>query len=155
MPAGAWVVPDLAKLNLVNATAILAATPGNFRLALVTSSWTPNNSTDELWAVASGNEIANGNGYSTGGLTPATFALTQASGVVKFTWSTAAVWTATGSGIPAWRRMVLYYLGTVNGKVNPLIAHALGDNTPADIPLTTASNTITVTPNASGILTLT
>jgi hypothetical protein len=36
-----------------------------------------------------------------------------------------------------------------------LVAHFLGDSTPADIPLTTAGNTITVTPNASGILTIT
>jgi hypothetical protein len=49
--------------------------------------------------------------------------------------------------------MVLYYLGTLNGKVNPIVAHALGDSTPADVPLTTAGNTITITPNASGILT--
>ena len=62
MAAGAWVVPDLAKLNLVSATDILAATAANFRLALVSSAWTPNNTTDELWSVASGSEIANGNG---------------------------------------------------------------------------------------------
>lgn len=155
MAAGAWVVPDLAKLNLVSATDILAATAANFRLALVSSAWTPNNATDELWSVASGSEIANGNGYTTGGATPATISLTQTSGVVKFTWSTAVVWTASGSGIPAWRRAVLYYLGTLNGKVNPLVAHFLGDSTPADIPLTTSGNTITITPNASGVLTIT
>ncbi len=155
MASGSWVVPDLAKLNLVSATDILAATAANFRLALVSSAWTPVNSTDELWAVASGSEIANGQGYTTGGLTPATFALTQTAGVVKFTWSTASVWTASGTGIPAWRRAVLYYLGTLNGKVNPLIAHFLGDSTPADVPLTTSGNTLTVTPNASGILTIT
>ena len=155
MAACAWVVPDLAKLNLVSATDILAATAANFRLALVSSAWTPNNATDELWSVASGSEIANGNGYTTGGATPATISLTQTSGVVKFTWSTAVVWTASGSGIPAWRRAVLYYLGTLNGKVNPLVAHFLGDSTPADIPLTTSGNTITITPNASGVLTIT
>jgi hypothetical protein len=155
MAVGPWVVPDLAKLNFVSATDILSATPANFRLALVSSAWTPVNSTDELWSVASGSEIANGNGYTTGGLTPATFALTNTAGVIKFTWSTASVWTASGTGIPAWRRAVLYYLGTLNSKVNPLVAHFLGDSTPADIPLTTAGNTITVTPNASGILTIT
>jgi hypothetical protein len=154
MAAGPWVVPDLSKLNTVTATGLLAATVGNFRLALVTSAWTPVNSTDELWSVASGSELANGNGYTTGGLTPATITLTQTAGVVKFTWSTPAVWTASGTGIPAWRRMVLYYLGTLNGKVNPLLAHSLGDATPADIPLTTATNTITITPNASGVITL-
>jgi hypothetical protein len=151
MAAGPFVVPDLAKLNLVNATDLLAATSTNFRLALVTSAWTPVNSTDELWAVASANELANGNGYTTGGLTLTSVTLSQTAGVVKFT-SAAAVWTASGTGIPAWRRAVLYYLGTLNGKVNPLVAHCLGDSTPADVPLTTSGNTLTITPNASGIL---
>lgn len=154
MAAGPFVIPDLAKLNLFNATALLGATAANFRLALVSSAWVPNNATDELWAVASGSEIANGNGYTTGGATPGSVVLSQTAGVVKFT-SAAVVWTASGSGIPAWRRAVLYYLGTLNGKVNPILAHCLGDSTPADIPLTTAGNTLTITPNASGIITAT
>lgn len=152
MAAGAFIVPDLSKLNLFNATDILAANTANFRLALVSSAWTPNNATDELWAVASGSEIANGNGYTTGGIALTGVALTQSSGTVKFT-SSAAVWTASGSGIPAWRRAVLYYLGTLNSKVNPLVAHFLGDGTNIDVPLTTSGNTLTFTPNAAGIIT--
>lgn len=152
MAAGPFVIPDLAKLNLFNATGLLAANTSNFRLALVTSSWTPNNATDELWAAASGNEIANGNGYTTGGGALTGVALSQSGGTVKFT-SNPFVWTASGSGIPAWRRAVLYYLGTLNSKVNPIVAHFLGDSTPADVPLTTSPNTLTFTPNAAGILT--
>lgn len=151
---GAWVVPDLAKLNLVNATDLLGASSANLRVALVTSAWTPVNATDELWAVASANEIANGNGYSTGGVAPSSVTLTQATGTTKFTFAS-ATWTASGTGIPAWRRAVLYYLGTLNGKVNPLVAHFLGDATPADVPLTTAGNPLTITPSGSGVLTLT
>lgn len=151
---GPWVIPDLAKLNLFSPTGLLAATAANFRIALVTSAYAPNNATDELWAAASGSEIANGQGYTTGGINPASIALTQSAGVVKFT-GNAVVWTASGTGIPAWRRAVLYYLGTLNGKVNPLVAHSLGDSAPADIPLTTSGNTLTITPNASGIVTAT
>ena len=154
MASGAFVIPDLAKLNFFNATGILNANTSNFRLALVSSAWTPNNATDELWAVASGNEIANGNGYTTGGGALTGVVLNQTSGTVKFT-SSAFVWTASGGSIPAWRRAVLYYLGTLNGKVNPLVAHFLGDSTPADIPATTSGNTLTFTPNASGIITAT
>lgn len=151
---GAWVVPDLAKLNLVNATNLLAATAANFRIALVSSAWTPVQATDELWAVASGSEIANGNGYTTGGLVPPSIALSQSGGVVKFT-ANPTIWTASGSGIPAWRRAVLYYLGTLNSKVNPIVAHMLGDSAPADVPLTTSTNTLTITMNAAGAITLT
>lgn len=152
MAAGAFIVPDLAKLNFFNATGLLNAASANFRLALVSNSYTPNVATDELWAAASAAEIANGNGYTTGGIAPGSFVLNQTSGTAKFT-SAAAVWTASGSGIPAWRRMVLYYLGTLNGKVNPLVAYALGDGTNIDVPLTTSGNTLTITPNASGIIT--
>lgn len=150
---GPFVVENLPKLNYFSLTNLLAATATNFRLALVTSAWTPAPTTDELWATVSGNEIANGNGYTTGGGALSGVALSQTSGVVKFT-SSAFVWTASGTGIPAWRYGVLYYLGTLNSKVNPLVAYFLGDATPADVPLTTSSNTLTFTPNAAGILTI-
>ncbi|MBT2322532.1 hypothetical protein J7E62_09260 [Variovorax paradoxus] len=154
MAAGPFFFSDLAKLNLFNATNLLNANAANWRLALVTSGFTPNNATDELWAAASGSEIANGQGYTTGGIALTSVVLSQTGGVVKFT-SAAATWNATGTGIPAWRRGVVYYLGTLNGKVNPLLGHFLGDSTPADVPLTTAGNPLTVTPHANGILSAT
>jgi hypothetical protein len=151
---GPFIVPNLAKLNLVNATDLLAATAANFRLALVASTWAPADSTDELWSTVSANEIANGNGYTTGGVAPTGIALSQSGGVVTFTF-TSATWTASGTGIPAWRYGVLYYLGTLNGKVNPLVAHFLGDSTPADVPLTTSGNPLTITPSGSGVISFT
>lgn len=153
MAAGAFIFPDLAKLNISSATNLL--NPANtFKLALVSSAWTPNNTTNEVWADVSANEIAAGFGYTAGGGTLANDALTQTAGVVKFT-SDAFVWTAAGGSIPAWRRGVVYASGTLNGKVNPIVGHFLGDSTPADIPATTTGNTLTVTPNASGILSYT
>lgn len=158
MAAGPIIIPNKAKLNLVNATALLAATATNFRLALCTSSLTPNDGDagNELWGDVSAFEIstAGQTGYSAGGIALASVALSLASGVVKFT-SAAAVWTAAGGSIPAWRYGYIYYLGTLNGKLNPLVGHFLGDVTPADVPATTVGNTLTVTPNASGLLTLT
>ena len=151
---GPFVVGNLPKLNFFNATNLLNAAAANFRLALVTSAWTPNPATDELWAVASANEIANGNGYTTGGINPGSITLNQTSGVVKWT-GNPVVWTASGGSIPAWRYGVMYYLGTLNSKVNPLVAYFLGDATPADVPATTSGNTLTITPNASGIITVT
>ena len=154
MAAGAFTFPQLTKLNFFNTTNLLNATNTNFRLALVASTWTPAPTTNEVWGDVSANEIANGNGYTTGGGTLTSVALTQAAGVVKFT-SAAFVWTASGTGIPAWRYGVVYYLGTLNAKVNPLVGYFLGDSTPVDIPLTTSGNTLTVTPSASGILSAT
>jgi hypothetical protein len=156
MASGAFIIPNKAKLNLFNATNLLGANSANWKLALVSSAWTPDNSDtgNEVWGDVSANEIANGNGYSTGGIALTSVALSLASGVVKFT-SAAAQWTASGTGIPAWRRGVIYYSGTLNSKVNPLLAHFLGDSTPADIPLTTSGNPLTITMNASGIISAT
>lgn len=156
MAAGAFIFPNKTKLNFFSATNLLGANSANFREALVTSAWTPDNSDtgNEVWADVSANEITAGNGYTAGGIALTSVALSQTGGVVKFT-SAPAQWTATGGSIAAWRRGVIYYLGTLNGKVNPLLGHFLGDTTPADIPATTVGNTLTVTPSASGILTAT
>jgi hypothetical protein len=156
MAAGNIIIPNKAKLNLVNATGLLAANAANFRLALCTSALTPNDGDagNEVWADVSANEIANGNGYTTGGLALTSVALSMTAGVVKFT-SAAAVWTASGGSIPAWRYAYIYWLGTLNGKVNPILGHFLGDATPADVPAVAAPNTITVTPAAGGLVSAT
>lgn len=155
MAAGAFVFSDLAKLNMFSATDLL--NPAHtFNIALVKSTWTPAPSTNELWGDVSANEIATAGqtAYAAGGAALTSVTLTQTAGVVKFT-SAARVWTADGTGIPAWRYGVVYAVGTINGKVNPLVGYFLGDSTPADVPLTTATNTLTITPNASGILSAT
>lgn len=151
MAAGAFTFPNLAKLNFFSATNLLAANVANFKLALLASTWTPAPTTDEVFANVSANEIAAANGYSAGGIALTSVALSQTAGVVKFT-SAAAQWTATGGSIAAWRYGMVYYNGTLNGKVNPIVGYFLGDSTPADVPATTVGNTLTVTPSASGIL---
>lgn len=157
MAAGAFVIGNLAKLNMFEgATALLKTGSTLYRLALVKSTWIPAPTTDEVWATVSGNEIATAGqtAYAAGGAVLSGVVLNQTAGVVKFT-SAAQVWTADGTGIPAWRYGVIYYLGTLNSKVNPIVAYFLGDATPADVPLTTAPNTLTITPNVSGILSAT
>lgn len=152
MAAGAFIFPDKAKLNFFSATDLL--NPANsFKITLHTSSFTPAPSTMEVYADLT-NELATANGYTNGGLALTSVALTQTSGVVKFT-SAAAVWTASGGSIPAWRYGVVRAVGTLNGKVDPIVGYFLGDSTPADVPATTTGNTLTVTPNASGILSAT
>ncbi len=154
MAAGAIIIPNKAKLNFFNATDTL--NPANtFKLALLTSAWTPDNGDtgNEVFADVSANEIAAGNGYTAGGAALSSISVTQAGGTVKFT-SGAVQWTAAGGNIPAWRRGVIYAVGTFNGKLNPIVGHFLGDSTPADIPATTTGNTLTVTPNAAGLLTV-
>lgn len=158
MPAsGAFLFPNLAALNMFEgATALLKTGSANYRLALVKSTWTPAPTTDEVWATVSGNEIATAGqtAYAAGGAALASVVLNQTAGVVKFT-SAAQDWLADGTGIPAWRYGVVYYLGTLNSKVNPLVGYFLGDGTNIDVPLTTSGNHLTVTMNSSGILSAT
>ena len=152
MPAGAYVFPDKAKLNFFSATDLL--NPANvFKITLHTSLWVPANATNEVYADLT-NELATAFGYTVGGITLTGIALTQTAGVVKFT-SAAAVWTAAGGSIPAWRYGVVRASGTLNGKVDPIVGYFLGDNTPADVPATTAPNTLTVTMAANGIVSAT
>jgi hypothetical protein len=154
MASGAFIVPNKAKLNVANATALLSLT-SNWMLALLTSTFAPNDGDagNEVYGDLT-NELATANGYTSGGIALTSVALSGPSaGVIKFTCA-AAVWTASGGSIPAWRYGYLYQNATVNSKVKPILAHFLGDSTPADIPATTSGNTLTVTMNASGILTL-
>lgn len=151
MPSGPFIFPDRAKLNMFNATNLLAANPALFRLALITSAWVPDNAANELFGDLSSNEIAGANGYSSGGIALSGVSLSLVSGVVRFTCASAQ-WTATGGSIAAWRRGVVYYLGTLNAKLNPIVGHFLGDAGNIDIPATTAGNPLTFTPNASGIM---
>lgn len=150
MAAGAWVVPDKSILNIASATNILAQ--ATFKITLHTSSWTPNNATDEVFADAT-NELSTGNGYTAGGITLSSVTLTQSSGTTKFDCAD-PVWTASGGSIPAWRRAVIRVSGTVNGKVDPIVCHSLGDAAPADVPATSDGNTLTIQMNASGIITI-
>lgn len=126
---------------------------GTIKLALVTSAWVPNVTVtgNSIFADVSANELATGNGYTAGGNTltgAAAVATAGANGY--FLDATPPVWTASGTGIPAHRYYVMYLLGTVWGQVNPLIGYFVGDATPADIPLATSGNTITVTKPATG-----
>jgi len=107
------------------------------KLALLTNGYTPNVGTGGhgIWSEVSAHEIGSGNGYSAGGVSLASLSKSAISGGYKFT-SANAVWNATGGNIPAWRYGLLYVVGSLWGKTNPLIGHFLGDTTPADVPAT-------------------
>lgn len=133
---------DLRMQDMIGATV---------KLALVTSAYTPDatNVGHDLWADVSANEIANGNGYTTGGATLANDAVSTITNGWKYD-SDDVTWTATGGSIPAWRYGVMYLSGTVWGMVDPVIGYFLGDSTPADVPATTTGNPLTITVNANG-----
>lgn len=113
------------------------------KMALVTNSYVPNATSvgHSLWSEASPNEITAGNGYLTGGATLSADVVTAITNGHKYG-SADVTWTATGGQIQAWRYAVMYVVGTLWGKTNPLIGYFIGDSTPADIPATTDGNVL-------------
>ncbi|SFW93160.1 hypothetical protein [Amycolatopsis australiensis] len=149
MAAGPFIIPDKAVLNIALG---LLNSANTFKLSYHTSAWAPNPATLEVFADVS-SEIAAAGGYSSGGITLGNDALTISGSTVKFT-GDAAELTAAGGSIPAWRYGVVRAIGTINGKVDPVVGYFLGDATPADVPATTVGNKLTFTPNAAGICTI-
>ena len=111
-------------------------------IALYTSSATLNATTD---GYTTSNEVANGNGYATGGasVTARTWA-SVATNKYRFD-STAVTWTATGGTIPNVKYAVVYQEG---GKLVCFSKLTTSQFTLAQ------DNTLTVTPSATGIFEL-
>jgi hypothetical protein len=137
------------KADIGNGTFDMDA--NSFVVTLHTSSFTP----ALTMAVSADltNEVANGNGYTTGGVALTSPTFTQTSGTAAFKTGNNPSWTGSGAGFTA-RYYVLRANGTLNGKVNPLIGYGLLDSAPADVSFA-AGNTVTLTQNAAGWLTLT
>ncbi|AIM40411.1 hypothetical protein PBI_ESTAVE1_21 [Mycobacterium phage Estave1] len=130
MAAGTWTLPAAARKMLLDGTFDLDS--DTFKVALVTSS-SNIGASSTTWAGVTG-EVANGNGYTTGGVS-VTLTLTGTTSVAV-SFATNPVWTASGSGITA-RWAVLY---EVSGNV---LAYVLLDATPADVSVA-SGNTLTI-----------
>lgn len=77
---------------------------------------------NSVYADVSAGEMANGNGYTTGGATCTTVSSTQTGGLYKLILSAAnPTWTATGAGIGPFRYIILYD-STATTPLKPLIA---------------------------------
>ena len=142
-----------ANLDDMRINDLISAT---VKVALVTSSYTPDatNTGNALWSAVSANEIANGNGYTTGGATIANDVVTAVTNGFKYA-SDNVLFNASGTGIPAWRYAVLYVAGTLWGQTNPLVGFFLGDSTPANVPLTPDTYILQLSCPAGGWFTLT
>ncbi len=114
------------------------------KCALVTSAYTPL-STHTAWANVSTFEVANGAGYTTGGVTITTVAVTND----KLDFDDPA-WSALTK---TFRYAVVYISGTIDGIVNPLLFYYLLNDTPADT-VVTASDWSIVIDASDGAMTL-
>lgn len=151
MAAGKWKLYDLAKKRLADGTFDMDAA-SSWKMALFTSASNAN-----TLSVGTGvygdltNEVANANGYTTGGVALTNPTWNNASGTITFDIDD-AVWTASGGSITA-RFAVIYWNATVNSVVKPMLCVCLLDTAPADVTATTG-NTLTISINASGVFTL-
>ena len=130
MAAGTWTLPSGARTKLLDGTFDLDS--DSWKVALVTSS-SNIGASSTTWAGVTG-EVANGNGYTTGGIAVTLNLVGTTSVAVQF--ATNPVWTASGGSIVA-RWAVLYEVG---GNV---LAYVLLNNAPADETVT-AGNTLTI-----------
>lgn len=105
----------------------VANTPVDFdsdtlKIALVTSAYTPDASTHDLFDDVNANEVS-GNNYTPGGETLADVTVTESSGTVKFDNTNDITWSQDGSGFTNARYAILYK-ETGSASTSPLIAYA-------------------------------
>lgn len=137
MPAGALILYNGMSEYLGDGTVDLDN--DTFVITLHTSAYTPAGTHDTPADLT--NEVANANGYTTGGQALANVTWTRSGAVTTFD-SDDAIWTASGGSITA-RYAVLR--DTTAGK---LVGYVLLDDTPADL-VATDGNPFRVAPNAT------
>lgn len=117
---------------------------GTVQLSLHTSTYAPNRDTDDFFNDAS-NEVANGNGYATGGVTLAGKTITYDSGSDQVRWdANDAAWTFTAS--KTWRYGVIWIDTAGASTTDPLYALLTWDSDQS------VSTSYTLQWDAAGIL---
>ena len=148
MAATAWAFYNSFREKLGEGDFDLSGTSVNFTMSLHTSAASANATNPVLSTYASiANEVANGNGYTTGGksVSGRTWAAGASAGVFRFD-STAVVWTATGGDVDSVKFAIIYQSG---GK---LVCYSKLSTSQFNL---TQDNTLTVNPSANGIFELT
>lgn len=143
MPAGNWIMYNSAREYIGDGSIDLDT--NTFKLMLVTNSYTPSASHTQKSDVT--NEVANGNGYTSGGATLSSVTWAHSGTTATFDAADPS-WTASGGNIGPFRIGVIY---DDTSASDLLVAYCILDS--SDITVT-SGNTFTIQLNASGILTL-
>lgn len=146
MAAGKWKLYNSAKEFIGDGTIDLDT--HTFKMALFTSS----SNCDDLEANTQlsnlTNQVSNGNGYTTGGVTLTGVTWSRVGGVVTFNFGDPS-WTGIGLGFSC--RFAVIYDDTAAS--DQLLAVCLLDTTPADITVN-ALDTLTISNSPTGAFTL-
>lgn len=125
-------------------------TTDTIKATLHTSTYVPNQATDEFFSSAT-NELATANGYTAGGFTLASKSLTIAALLISLK-AGAISWTASGTLTARW---LVIRKDTGTAGTSPLLAYVLLDSAPADISVGSPT-VLTITPDATnGVIQLT
>ena len=124
---GAWTLVNGAREDILNGTFTVGS---GYKVALVTSSSNISASSTTFAGVT--NEVASGNGYTTGSVTLSQTGTTS----VNVFFATNPSWTASGGSITA-RWAVLYK------TASDVLAFSLLDSAPADV-VVASGNTLTI-----------
>lgn len=147
MTAEAWVVHNQFKGQL--GTDAVDLDGDTFKGILCTSASNIAAASTPNYDIGMTGEVADGSGYTTGGVTLTGVAWEESGGTVTFDCAD-MVWTASGGDIVA-RFAGIYDSTPAIGK--PIVAHSLLDDTPANVTATDG-NTFTIGINAAGVFTL-
>ena len=111
--------------------------------------------TDSTYADVSALEHAEANGYTTGGIPVVGSSWVNSAGTITWDCSTDPTWDAAGGSIVAERIMLVHVLAGsgLPQATDKLICTCLMDSAPANITVT-ATNTLTVQLNGSGVFTM-
>jgi hypothetical protein len=148
--AGKWKVYDLLKLRLADAIIDLSSVPIKMALFQSTSNCNGLGVGTNIYGDLT-NEVANANGYATGGVAVTGQGVVAVADVTTFDCDDVA-FAASGGSIVA-RFAVLYVDATVFGVVKPLLSVCLLDATPANITIPNGV-TGTIEIDAAGVFTI-
>ena len=147
MAADNWQIFDSAKEKIGDGTVDLDT--HSFKVALWTSTTPPGQTDDSYTTVAAtGGEVANGSGYTTGGWPVTGVTWVEAAGTVTFDMDN-PTWTMSGASLTC-RYAVLY---DDSDASKSLIAESLLNNTPGDIVIADG-DTLEIQIAAGGVFTV-